>query len=268
MNPLVTVIMPAYNVADFIDAAIRSVISQSYTNWELIVIDNASNDGTKSVAEKFNDPRIVVCEETKQGTSYARNKGLQMAKGDFICFLDADDILPIESISLRVERMLASAECVAVDGGVGVYDESMMNKLRTFIPDISGNVAHEMALLAPRCFVTVSWMIRKEKILNTVFPEGWTHFEDRIFFHEIAAKGDYAFVQNEIYRLRKRKNSSMTDIDALEKSYIKFMNDTQPRFLSAEECSREKKKFHSIFFRTFLKEGKWIKSLSHLFRSI
>lgn len=90
---LVSIIMPAYNSACFISDSIKSVINQTYSNWELLVIDDCSHDNTIEVVKSFNDERVVLIESEKNGGgAIARNKGLAKAKGKWIAFLDSDDI--------------------------------------------------------------------------------------------------------------------------------------------------------------------------------
>lgn len=94
-NPLVSVIMPAYNAADFIAESIASVQQQSYIHWELLVIDDASKDGTSGIVEalRAEDSRIKLHSlPANQGAGFARNIGIKAATGDFISFLDADDL--------------------------------------------------------------------------------------------------------------------------------------------------------------------------------
>lgn len=93
MNPFVSVIIPTYNHAHFLTKAIRSVIDQTYTNWELLVVDNHSTDNTSEVVDGFNDPRIRLLKIHNNGVIAAsRNMGISEAKGDWIAFLDSDDI--------------------------------------------------------------------------------------------------------------------------------------------------------------------------------
>ncbi len=94
MYNLVSVIMPAYNVAEYIGASIESVINQTYLNWELIVINDGSTDDTLNRTKKWaeKDPRIRFYSQENGGVSRARNKGLSLAKGDYVAFLDADDL--------------------------------------------------------------------------------------------------------------------------------------------------------------------------------
>ncbi|MEY3050959.1 MAG: hypothetical protein RLY31_744, partial [Bacteroidota bacterium] len=86
MNPLISVIIPCYNVATYLDAAVDSVLSQTYTNWEMILVDNNSTDGTRTRMEAHaarHPDRIVCLSETRQGVSAARNKGMTIARGQW-----------------------------------------------------------------------------------------------------------------------------------------------------------------------------------------
>src|SRR5690349_25117803 len=91
---LISVIMPAYNAEKFVAESISSVITQTYKNWELIIVDDGSTDNTKNIIEEFakHDARIkyIYQENAKQGK--ARNTGIAMAKSGLVAFLDADDL--------------------------------------------------------------------------------------------------------------------------------------------------------------------------------
>lgn len=92
LSPLVSIVIPTYNRADLISKAIQSVIDQSYKNWELIVVDNYSDDNTKEVIEAFNDDRILMLFTPRTGSVAAsRNLGVSYSKGEWIAFLDSDD---------------------------------------------------------------------------------------------------------------------------------------------------------------------------------
>lgn len=105
--PLVSVMMPARNEAVFIGDAIDSIIRQTFTNWELIVVDDKSTDGTKEIALEFagRDSRIRVIDGDGISSGNARNKAIGVARGDYIMNMDADDISAPE----RIEKLLAVA---------------------------------------------------------------------------------------------------------------------------------------------------------------
>lgn len=107
---LVSIIMPAYNAADYIAESISSVIGQTYSNWELIIIDDASQDDTIHIVEEHarQEKRIKLHPlPTNQGAGFARNIGIKASKGDFICFLDADDLWIPDKLRVQVEFMQA-----------------------------------------------------------------------------------------------------------------------------------------------------------------
>src|SRR5689334_8848417 len=102
MHPKVTILMPACNARKYIAEAIRSVLGQSFKDYELLIVDDGSTDDTLTVIRQFEDPRIrVLCKE-KEGISAALNAGLHMARGVYIARFDADDIC----ISHRLERQV------------------------------------------------------------------------------------------------------------------------------------------------------------------
>jgi glycosyltransferase involved in cell wall biosynthesis len=91
-KPLVSIVMPTHNRASIIAEAIQSVVEQSWVHWELFVCDDASTDATAEVVSQFDDPRIQYLKLEKQGAAAARNRGLELARGDFIAYLDSDNM--------------------------------------------------------------------------------------------------------------------------------------------------------------------------------
>lgn len=113
--PMVSVIMPAYNCEATVTAAIKSVVRQSYPNWELIIINDGSSDSTQftlsQVAEV--DSRIkLVRFDVNRGVSSARNMGLKLASGTYLCFLDADDVWFKDKLAIQVAKMESEEQAV------------------------------------------------------------------------------------------------------------------------------------------------------------
>ena len=92
MNKTVSVILPAYNAASFLPDSINSVLTQTYENIELIIIDDGSTDDTENIVRSFTDKRLHYIQTQNQGNYFARNRGLKEASGDLIALIDADDI--------------------------------------------------------------------------------------------------------------------------------------------------------------------------------
>lgn len=106
-NPLVSIVMAAYNAENFIVSTVNSIFSQTYTNWELIIVDDLSKDRTREIIQKIDDNRIrLIISEKNGGPGVARNKGIEAAKGQFLAFLDTDDIWSPDKIQKQVEFML------------------------------------------------------------------------------------------------------------------------------------------------------------------
>lgn len=94
-TPTFSVIIPIFNVEKFLSKCIESILSQSYPNWELILVNDGSSDKSPQICDTFasKDSRIKVINKSNQGVSKARNSGLDIARGKYICFVDADDII-------------------------------------------------------------------------------------------------------------------------------------------------------------------------------
>lgn len=105
-NGLVSIIMPSYNTASYIKDSIKSVLNQTYDNWELIIVDDCSSDNTDEVLAEIDDPRIRVYKnEVNSGAAISRNRALKEAKGQWIAFLDSDDIWMPEKLEKQIAFM-------------------------------------------------------------------------------------------------------------------------------------------------------------------
>ena len=106
-----SVIIPAYNAEKFIVRSIKSVLDQNYTDFELIIVDDGSTDGTKGQIEQFSDNRIRYVYQENGGVSAARNKGILESKGEYICFLDSDDEWKPDHLSLLCKLIEKYSGC-------------------------------------------------------------------------------------------------------------------------------------------------------------
>ncbi len=115
---LVSIVFPCYNCEDFICESINSVLAQTYTNWELIICDDCSTDNTKNKIEPFlEDSRIhYFCMETNGGPAHARNLGLSNVNGDYVAFLDSDDIWIPDKLEKQIAFMKENSICFCCSG--------------------------------------------------------------------------------------------------------------------------------------------------------
>lgn len=184
---LVSVIMPAFNAEGTISDSIKSIISQDYQNWELIVIDDDSKDKTVSIVNQIinQDDRIKLLKNTGNGVSSARNVGIKNAKGDYICFLDADDFYAIDSIGKRVVILNSNkniravfCETVMVDNNLNELGWTLKGKPMVTFKDFHGNSFHTNSLMT------------KSSVLKSLnFETNFTNGEDWLLFQRLARSG-------------------------------------------------------------------------------
>lgn len=131
--------MPAYNAERFIKESIESVINQTYPHWELIIIDDDSCDNTFKIASTYSidDSRIKILHNLKnEGVSYSRNKGILSAMGDFIAFLDSDDVWYVDKLMLQNKLIISSPDHPIYFSGYQVINSLSKTTSKIFIPPI------------------------------------------------------------------------------------------------------------------------------------
>ncbi len=186
---LVSVIIPAYNAASFIEETIRSIFVQSYSNWEVVIVDDGSTDATSRICRSFDDNRIKVISQVNAGVAAARNNGLKHVKGEFVVFFDADDLMTPDFLLLRVQELENNKEIGYVGGIVETFPiEARSRKAAGFDP------VNEI-LFFDAAFATVpsNYMFRKAILIdnNIIFNKELSSSADRFFIIEVSkfAKG-------------------------------------------------------------------------------
>lgn len=113
-NPLVSIIVPIYNKEKYIYQCLKSIINQSYTNIEVVIINDGSTDNSMKIVESFCDERIVIINQKNHGLSYSRQKGVECSKGTYFCTIDADDYYDENFVSKMIHALLETAANVCV----------------------------------------------------------------------------------------------------------------------------------------------------------
>ena len=108
LQPLISVVIPAYNAGQFLDKTLESVLSQTYENWECIIVNDGSTDNTESVVKKWceKDARFRYFYKENSGASDTRNLGIKEARGEYIAFLDADDLYMPNFLKVCLETLI------------------------------------------------------------------------------------------------------------------------------------------------------------------
>jgi glycosyltransferase involved in cell wall biosynthesis len=119
-EPLISVVIPAFNAERYIREAVLSALTQSHQNLEVVVVDDGSTDGTAAAIAELNDPRLRIISQKNRGVSAARNQGLRCTSGEYVAFLDADDYWIPGKLEAQVQAFNSREELVAV-GTLGRY---------------------------------------------------------------------------------------------------------------------------------------------------
>lgn len=130
-KPLVSVIIPTFNHAAFIGDAIKSVIAQTYNNWEIIITNNYSTDDTIKVLKKFKNRRIKLLNMRNKGIIAAsRNEAIKHARGEYLAFLDSDDIWKPNKLKMQIEMFNKNPELLAVSTNIESFPDGRRNAYR------------------------------------------------------------------------------------------------------------------------------------------
>lgn len=258
-GPLVSIITAVYNGERYIAEAIQSVIDQDYENWELLLINDGSSDGTHDIIQTFlKDQRIRYFRLARNsGVSAARNLALSEMTGDWFGFLDADDALTSNSLSSRVAYQDTNHNVTFIDGCVFICGAELLEITQTWSPNFQGNPLHNLLLNPEVCFNQGSWLIRRDYFRHG-FQDGLTHGEDLLFLIDNVADGEYGYVNDAILKMRRGHGSVMSDLHGLETGYLalyKSVKEKQTQ-LSDEELLKLKKRYRRVMFRSYLKSYK------------
>jgi len=107
MNPVISVVMPVYNVEHYVAESIRSVLSQTFTDFELIIVDDGATDRSLEICRTFEDPRIRILRQVNRGLPGARNTGIRHARGEFVAIIDSDDLWRQDKLALHIAHLRA-----------------------------------------------------------------------------------------------------------------------------------------------------------------
>ena len=190
---LISIVIPLYNKAKSVERAVRSVLAQTVADFELIVVDNGSSDGSAEIVAGIGDSRIRLVVERSRGVSYARNRGISEARGEWVAFLDADDEwMPtfLESCC-QLHDKYPQCELLATAYKRCDSDGRMQDIIVSGIPaetDFMLDNYFEVAAQSDPPFCSISVMVRKEALLAVAgFPTGIAQGEDLLTWARLAA---------------------------------------------------------------------------------
>lgn len=157
-EPKVCVIMPVYNGEKTIKLALASLLNQSYTNWECVIVNDGSTDGTRSILDSLKDPRFRIYHLNKNcGRGIARDEALKQSEGDYLAYLDADDMMHRDKLKVQVEFMEANPDIRMVSCGCVTMNENFealrASGMSSFVSDNIMKYGQALPLLLPATMV-------------------------------------------------------------------------------------------------------------------
>ncbi|MFL2116433.1 glycosyltransferase family 2 protein [Marinilactibacillus psychrotolerans] len=254
-EPLVSIIVPTYNVERYIEESVESILNQTYPNTEIILIDDGSTDATSYLLQQFNDKAQIMVNPINQGQGAVRNQGINQATGDYILFVDSDDWIEPGAVRGLVQKAIETkAEIVRFNGQsffdgkatpkqLGDYDFSeVLEENEIYIaPEILPKI--QKSYSASPCLYLVKRSLLIENRIR--FPEGILHedeyFSTLVFLH--AKK--MAYINQFYYHRRYRVASTMTESTPRHKqrsfeSYLKVFQLMEEEYISSQYNQQQK----------------------------
>lgn len=239
--PLISIIMAAHNTERFIGEAIQSVLDQTYPNWELVIVDDASTDGTETVARSFHDPRIIYEKIPHQGRpSAVRKIGFEKSSGSLLLIFDSDDVLQPAALAEMQAKLAENAHYACVYSFMSYIDENGADFPAAgfkLIPDGKGGYKapefyqHTWERVGIFKFMASTFILIKRDALAAVggFDESLDAAEDlhlflKLFLQDINAIG---FVPNYLLKYRYNAQSltrKQSNIEKLLRNYMRVVD--------------------------------------------
>ena len=158
-EPVISVVLPVYNCADYVAEAVQSILDQTFSNFEFIIIDDGSTDGTSNVLQGFRDPRIRSITQENRGLAFTLNRGLELSRGRYVARQDADDISLPDRLGKQVAFLEAHPACALVGTWADIWRARETTGRSHHHP--SDNATLKFELLFNNPFVHSSVMLRK-----------------------------------------------------------------------------------------------------------
>ncbi len=221
---LISIVIPSYNAKKFIAETIDSVINQSYTNWELIIIDDGSTDNSKLIINEFckADNRIKYYYQNNSGVSVARNNGIRKAKGKYIALLDADDVFEKENLKTKINILesnknfhwvysnnyYADENINIVKEGPKGTDQNILDSILLYKGEVVPGPCSNLVFLK-KCFDE-----------GVVFDQNFSTTADQDFTIQLASKFKGYYIDEPLWRYRILNNSMSRGIALMEKDQL------------------------------------------------
>jgi glycosyltransferase involved in cell wall biosynthesis len=184
-TPLVSIVMAAYNAEKYLNRAVDSILKQTYTNLQLVIVNDGSTDSTKEIVMRYNDPRIKYVEnESNSGLVFTRNKGINESTGKYIAVLDSDDIAVTDKIERQVNFLEQNEDygfCATYYTTIDVDDNQTSN---VTMPLSDEDI--KTYLCIDNCICNSTIMVKADLIKNAGYAQGADYIEDTELLQRLA----------------------------------------------------------------------------------
>jgi len=206
--PLISVVIPAYNAENTIKATVKSVLNQTFADFELIIINDGSKDSTLDIISGITDPRIKIISQPNAGPQKSRNRGVSEAKGEYLAFLDADDLWTPEKLESQLKALQTNPEAAVAYSWTNWIDETGQFLRRGAYISATGNV-YEKLLLIDFVESGSNPLVRREA-LDAIgqFDESLVGGQDWDMWLRLAARYSFTVVPSPQILYRKYPNSN------------------------------------------------------------
>jgi glycosyltransferase involved in cell wall biosynthesis len=213
-----SIIIPTFNRAHHIEKAIQSVLDQTFEDWELLIIDDGSTDHTRELIRKYKDPRLHYHYQKNAERSAARNKGVELAKGEWLCFLDSDDLYlkdHLETIAYHIKKNELQDVLICC----GLYIQHDTNRVKKDLLDLSNGMVNE---IAHKFLIPTQVCVRRNILKEERFDIRFSLWEDTHLWMRIAAL--YPIHQIPKYTCIQNIHMGSTVSSGLKKVKLKDVN--------------------------------------------
>lgn len=221
-NSKVTVLLPTYNAGPYLREAIDSVLNQTWTDFEFLVINDGSKDRTKEILDSYTDPRMKVVHQQNKGLITTLNEGIMMAEGDIIARMDADDICLPERLQVQMDFLLSHPEYVLVGSEADIMDKDG-NYLMPLIPiaHTDEEIREKINLKVPFIHPCVTFR-RSAVIAAGMYPKNALDFEDHLLWKKLLSVGKVCNLRQKLLKVRFNPESVTIDERWRGKDFIEI----------------------------------------------
>ncbi|WDF53814.1 glycosyltransferase family 2 protein [Mucilaginibacter sp. KACC 22063] len=210
-TPLITVLMPAYNAGSFMAEAISSILEQTFTDFELLIVNDGSTDDTEAIIKSFTDPRIVLINQSNGGVAAALNTGLKNARAAYIARFDADDICNPHRLAIQYHFMESHPE-YGVIGSCTDYIDKQGNYVFTHEPAAFEDAEIRKVILKECLFIHSSVFYRKALVTDLGgYDENAHTFEDHLLWLKVIKHCKVCNLQENLITVRLSPESVTID---------------------------------------------------------